>query len=169
MMCNFILNVSLNGYPTKPTEVGGISFIPQLMTVQDLETLVRKGRVFCYDFHSSGPCITQRDRRIDKFKNTSVIFFDIDKVKTPMQEYVELLPFKPNLSYTSYSNGKNDRYSYRLVYVFNDSFKTVAEFEKARNMIASVNGMESHYDDELGCNVGFDKRPVNQQYYRKFT
>lgn len=166
----FTLNVSTGQFPEKkPGKVWEIQFSPQQVTIPDLESLEKTGKVFCYNFKqvADSGLITQHEKTLAGFDYTNAIFFDIDKMPVPMQVYVSGLQYKPSLAYTTYSNGKATefyRYGFRLVYVFDDPIKSITEFDSLYYAIAAANNLcqRKHPD---GTKYEFDYRKVNQQYY----
>ena len=163
----FDLNVSTEPFPQKPqaNAVKDITYTTQTITIDELEQRVVDGYAFCYNFlPTETGILTQQDRRIERFDYTNLVFYDFDKMPTPMEEFIETLAFKPSLAYTTYSNGTNGKFSYRLVYAFRLRICNEKEFEKTYWGLATANGFQSGtYPD--GTTYGFDFRKVNQQYY----
>ena len=167
----FSLNVSTGCYPTrKPEKPFNIQYQTEdNLTIDDFDKLQRKGKSFCYlfkDIDESG-LVTQSQKTISGFTSTSVIFYDIDKMSIPMEEYIRPLPFKPTYAYTSYSNGiemPNWKYGYRLVYVIDEPVQGVQEFDELYYSIAAANGFKQSILPD-GHKSEFDYRVVNQQYY----
>ena len=161
----FTISVSKERYATKPEKPAFITFNTQEVSIDDLERYAKEGRSFCYNFNTQRPgFITQKDRHKENFASTSIIFFDMDKMFVPMDDYIAGLPYKPTLAYTTYSNGKNGRYGYRLLYLFDNYFTDSESFDRFYDAIANANGFVEKVDSN-GVKYGFDKRPVNQQYY----
>lgn len=163
----FNINVSTGAYPTqKPDKPWQIQYATQKITLGDLERLQREGKSFCYNFKKrdvSG-LITQHEKTLKGFDYTNIIFFDIDKMPIPMEEYIAPLPFKPSLAYTTISNGKGGKYGYRLLYLFDTPLSTIPDFDNLYYAIAAANGFKQQVDKD-GNKFEFDYRKVNQQYY----
>lgn len=163
----FDLSVSTEAFPQKPQAnvVKNITYTTQTLTFDELEQRVKDGYSFCYNFlPTDSGVLTQQDRHIDRFDYTNVLFYDFDKMLEPMDEFIETLTYKPSLAYTTYSNGTNGKFSYRLVYAFRLRICNEEEFEKTFWGLANANGFTSStYPD--GTKYGLDYRKVNQQYY----
>lgn len=167
----FTLNVSTGCYPTKkPERPQNIQYHTEdNLTIDDFDKLQRKGKSFCYlfsDVDESG-LVTQSQKTKDGFSSTSVIFYDIDKMSIPMEEYIHPLPYKPTYAYTSYSNGIEMpywKYGYRLLYVIDEPVQSIQEFDELYYSIAAANGFKQTTLPD-GHKSEFDYRVVNQQYY----
>ena len=165
----FIMSVSTQPFPLKPTasEVGRITFEERYLTISDFEILEKAGYSFCYLFQHRGKLLTMKEKTEDNFIATSTIFYDIDKMSIPMEEFVSSLQYEPSFAYTSYSNGIEQpywKYGYRLVYLFSEEIMTKENFNKLYNAIAVANNLSSAtYSD--GTKFGLDYRGVSQQYY----
>ena len=163
----FDLSVSTQAFPQKPQAnvVKDIVYTTQTLTIDELEQRVKDGHAFCYNFlPTPSGVLTQQDRHIENFDYTKTIFYDFDKMPVPMEDFIETLAYKPSLAYTTYSNGANGKYGYRLVYTFRLSITNEQEFEKTYKGLAAANGFEQcTYPD--GTKYGLDYRKVNQQYY----
>ncbi len=163
----FRINVSTGNYPnSKPSKPSTIQYQTQEVTIRDLELLEKAGKSFCYNYKETDESglITQSQKTIENFDYTNLIFFDIDKMPVSMQEYIDPIPFKPSLSYTTYSNGKEGKYGYRLIYAIDNPIKSVEEFDNIYYAIAAANGFKQRVDSD-GKKFEFDYRQVNQQYY----
>ena len=111
-------------------------------------SLAGSGYAFTYNFQGNR-------RKPELFLNTPVIIYDIDHCEKPMDDYIAGLTLKPSLGYTSYSNGKDGKFSFRLVYVFNSLIESEQSFNALCDGIAKENGFGKE----------FDKRRINQLYF----
>lgn len=163
----FQLNVSTGCYPyKKPEKVWAVQYSTQSLTLSGLEELQQRGKAFCYNFKDldESGLITAHQKTLNGFDYTNVVFFDIDKMPYPMQEYISHTQYKPSLAYTTISNGKDGKYGYRLLYAFQEPIQSVEEFDTIYYAIAAANGFTQRvYED--GTKYEFDYRKVNQQYY----
>ena len=168
----FNLNVSVGSYPqAKPTKPYLIQYATQTLTLTDLERLEKQGKSFCYNFRDidESGLVTQSQKTLNGFTYTNILFFDIDKMPCSMQDYISPIPYKPSLAYTTYSNGKNGKFGYRLLYAFDTPVTSIEDFDNLYYAIAAANGFKQRIypeGDELeGTKYEFDYRKVNQQYY----
>ena len=158
------LSFSRQSYSTKPADSSSLTFQSQDVTIDELETLVREGHAFCYNFKIRAPVISNHDRRCDNFDYTNVVCYDMDKMSVPMKEYIDGMKYAPTLAYTTYSNGSGGKYGYRLLYIFGSPISSEKEYYQYCLAIAELNGItgETASNGEL---TGWDKRRVNQLYY----
>lgn len=163
----FNLNVSTGCYPyKKPEKAWAVQYSTQSLTLTQLEKLQREGKAFCYNFKnvSDSGLVTAHEKTLEGFDYTNVIFYDIDKMPYPMQEYIDRTTFKPSLAYTTISNGKEGKFGYRLLYAIREPIHSIEEFDSIYYAIAAANGFTQRvYED--GTKYEFDYRRVNQQYY----
>lgn len=163
----FDISVSTGNYATKkPEKAWTIQYSHKSINIAELETLQREGKSFCYNFKevSDSGLITAHEKTLAGFDFTNVIFFDIDKMEIAMEDYIAPIPYKPTLSYTTISNGKNGYYGYRLIYALDEPLRSIEDFDAMYYAIAAANGFrQRQYPD--GTKYEFDYRKVNQQYY----
>lgn len=160
----FRLFVSQEGYPEKPTKeaVSKIVFEPQQLTIEDALQLAVQGNAFCYNFNTNGrSTLPIKQKTTDNFSSTSVIFFDFDKMDMSMHKYIDSIPYKPSFAYTSYSNGENNQYRYRLVYALRQTIYSEENYNEISNAIANAN----NFVTETKQHGGWDVRSVSQFYY----
>ena len=125
-----------------------MKFAPREMDQDTFLTLAGSGYAFTYIFKGNR-------RKPEFFLNTSVILFDLDHCEKPMEDYIDGLRYKPSLAYTSYSNGRDGRFSYRLVYCLDTLVEDEATFNSIYTGIAAANGFGTE----------FDRRRLNQLYF----
>jgi predicted DNA-binding transcriptional regulator AlpA len=123
-------------------------FAPREIDQDTFLTLAGSGYSFTYNFQGNR-------RKPELFLNTPVIIYDIDHCEQPMEDYIDGLHYKPSLGYTSYSNGKDGKFSFRLVYVFDSLIESEQSFNALYYGIAGENGFGKE----------FDKRRINQLYF----
>ena len=164
---SFNLNVSTGSYPyKKPEKAWAVQYATQTLTLPSLKELQQRGKAFCYNFKDvdESGLITAHQKTLNGFDYTNIVFYDIDKMPYPMQDYISCLPYKPSLAYTTISNGKDGKYGYRLLYAFQEPLQSIDEFDAIYYAIAAANGFQQRtYED--GTKYEFDYRKVNQQYY----
>ena len=120
----FELSISDNSYTSKKDiNWSKVTYSNSSINLNLFETLIRNGYNFCYSFQDSHIC--QSQKTIKNWKNTSCVFVDIDDVTTDLTTFTANLSHFPTISYTTYSNGKDNTYSYRLIYCFNEIINNV--------------------------------------------
>lgn len=148
---SFQISVSDQAYQKKEQAKAAISkmnFQPRSLSVNQFIQLASNGHAFCYLFRGNR-------RKPELFEGTQSIIYDIDHSPIPLDEYVDALPHKPTASYTSFSNGQDNQYSFRLVYCLREVITDEPTFQVAYNTIAKKNGF----------GVELDRLRVNQLYF----
>lgn len=125
-----------------------MKFAPREMDQDTFLSLAGSGYAFTYIFKGNR-------RKPEFFLNTPVIIYDIDHCEQPMKDYIAGLTYKPSLGYTSYSNGRDGKYSFRLVYCLDTLVEDEETFNSIYTGIAAANGFGTE----------FDRRRVNQLYF----
>lgn len=120
---NLNLSVSLKPYQSKEAIKEDIfnSSYKYMNLNFDLDKFkygVRNGYCFCHNFNKKEFGLT--DKTYNNFVSAKFIFIDVDDTSVPMEQFYEMLSVKPTFAYTTYSNGKDDTYSFRLIYCFDD-------------------------------------------------
>ena len=111
-------------------------------------SLAGSGYAFTYIFKGNR-------RKPEFFLNTPVIIYDIDHCEQPMGDYIDGLRYKPSLGYASYSNGRDGKFSFRLVYCLDTLVEDEETFNLIYTGIAAANGFGAE----------FDRRRINQLYF----
>ena len=149
---SFTASVSTRSFHDKESAKAGsrgMKFHKQNLDTDFFLSLAGGGHAFCYNF--------ENDRRLkENFQDTQILIFDIDYPKTEMNTYIQELPYKPTMAYTTYSNDPGiNHYRFRLVYCFDNSITTEDEFNAFYLAVSSANGFGN----------SLDERKVNQLYY----
>ena len=119
--------VSNRKFSEKPKDLSSIKFrmfdIPLNETFDFFESLVLKGYIFCHVF---GDEFGLQGKSFQFFKESWFIVFDIDKTSVSLNDKLKSLKDDklPSVAYTTYSNGKDGLYSYRLVYLLDKPITT---------------------------------------------
>ncbi len=141
----FTISVSAQTYRDRDAAKAGCSTI----TFQQMElnpdsflSLAKTGHAFCYHFKNN-----QR-RKEGHFLDTEVVFFDIDYPSVDMNTFIQDLPFKPTMGYTTYRNNPDESfYRFRLIYGFDSPIKRQQDFDSIYDAIADANGFRFALDD----------------------
>jgi predicted transcriptional regulator len=163
----FFLSVSKKNYSEKPPQsvMHTVGFKPRQLTVEETLQHAVNGYAFCYIFESpeKDGYLKIKFKEVERFKYTSVIFYDFDMMSVPMEEFIGAIPYKPTFAYPTYSNGENGEYRYRLVYAFDDVISTRYDFYDRYLKIGIANNFVR---EEKQKNIGgWDVRVVNQLYF----
>ena len=125
MEYKFKLSISDNSYPCKGNIVWAkVTYTSNTINLNTFEYLIKCGYNFCYIFNNEKH-LTQREKTINNWCYTSVVFVDIDDIDIDMDTFINTLTYKPTIAYTTFSNGFNNKFSYRLVYCFNQIINDV--------------------------------------------
>jgi hypothetical protein len=163
----FFLSVSKKNYSEKPSEnlMHTMGFKPRQLTVEETLQHAVNGYAFCYIFESPAKdgYLKINQKEVEKFKQTSVIFYDFDMMSVSMEDFISTIPYKPTFAYPTYSNGENGEYRYRLVYAFDDIISTRRDFYDRYLKLGVANDfVREDKKKEIG---GWDVRVVNQLYF----
>lgn len=135
---NFDLSYSDVNYNIKPTseEIKNMHFSISKTNVSEFVDKISKGYAYCAVFNNNEFGISLK--KDSNFAYTQVISVDIDKTTISLNEALKSLHTTPTIAYNTFSNGINDLYCYRLVYVFEkpiDSIKDAKLYTLALNEI----------------------------------
>lgn len=140
---SFTTSVSARSFHDKESARAGskgMRFRKQNLDTEFFLSLAGDGHAFCYNFENDR-------RKKENFLNTQIIIFDIDFPTTDMYTYVQGLPFKPTMAYTTYSNDPGIQYyRFRLVYCFDSPIATVHEFTSIYLAVSTANGFGKTLD-----------------------
>ena len=97
----FFLSVSTKNYSEKPPQsiMHTLGFKPRQLTVEETLQHAVNGYAFCYIFESSAKdgYLKIKDKEVERFKHTSVIFYDFDMMSVSMEDFISTIPFSPLL------------------------------------------------------------------------
>lgn len=112
--------------PNRETEVGKLRFSRIYTDVDGFAEALTKG--YCYTPIFNNATFGMRDKTDRNFSYSSFVSLDIDHTDVDMNTMVDGLEYKPTISYTSCSNGLDEKYSYRLIYCFTDKIEGCNEY-----------------------------------------
>jgi len=92
------------------------------------------------------------------FCYTQVISIDVDHSPINLNEALNKLKTTPSMAYNTFSNGNNNEYAFRLVYLFDEPIEGV---NKAKSYLYSVSKTVS---DELNIKVDSNANKVSQYF-----
>lgn len=110
----FEVSVSIECYSHKPNaaDYQQMKFQKESLTIQEFVKKITLGHSFCHIYRGN-------KRTTANFLYTHCMCIDVDDVATPMSKFIDsLAAFLPTIAYTTFSNGEDETYSYRLVYCF---------------------------------------------------
>ena len=123
--------------PDRDTEVGKLRFKRIYPTITDFAELISMG--YCYTPIFNSAVFPISEKTDANFQYSSFVSIDIDHTEIDMNTMVDGLEFKPTLSYTSCSNGKEGKYSYRLIYCFSDKIEGTGDYSNYVHTILDAN------------------------------
>jgi len=123
---NFEVSYSLNGYNVKPTseEIRHMHFTLCKTNVNEFVDKISKGYAYCAVYNNVNEFGISL-KKDSNFAYTQIISVDVDKSTISLNEALKSLHTTPTIAYNTFSNGMNDLYCYRLVYVFEKPIETV--------------------------------------------
>lgn len=136
----YTFDVSVSTFPIEDKNncnFSKIKYKRQTLTFTDFINKIEDGYSFCYCFNDNGRVFGQRDKTIDNFHHTNFIVFDIDHCGANIHEYLNRLPYKPTLAYTTTNDSKLD-HRFRLIYFLDFTImKSVSFYKMAYYKLAS--------------------------------
>lgn len=137
---NFEVSYSISSYNAKPTsdQIKYMHFAMSKTNVNEFADKISSGYAYCavYDYDDFG----MSQKKDSNFAYTQVISVDVDKTTTPLNEALEMLHTTPTVAYNTFSNGNNDLYCYRFVYIFQEPIESIKQaklYTLALNQIVS--------------------------------
>ena len=128
----YTFDVSVSTFPIEDKNncnFSKIKYKREILTFTDFINKIEDGYSFCYCFNDNGMVFGQRDKRIDNFHHTNFIVFDIDHCGANIHEYLNRLPYKPTLAYTTTNDSKLD-HRFRLIYFLDFTIMKSVSFYK---------------------------------------
>ena len=148
-------NQKFDHKPNRETEVGKLRFQRIYTDVEGFAASIAKG--YCYAPVFNSATFNMSEKTDANFQYSSFVSIDIDHTTVDMNTMIDGLEYKPTISYTSCSNGLDDKYSYRLIYCFSDKIEGTREYSNYVYTILNANQIS--IDD-------IDKRSLKaSQYY----
>ena len=155
---NFEVSYSDSNYNAKPTseEIKHMHFIHCKTNVNEFADKISNGYSYCSVFNKNEFGIHLK--RDSNFSFTQVISVDIDKTTISLNEALKRLKTKPTMAYNTFSNGVNDKYCYRLVYIFENSIDSIND---AKLYTLSLNKLVG---EELNIKTDSNASKVSQYF-----
>ena len=122
---NFEISYSTSNYNVKPTseEIKHMHFEVRETNVNEFVDKISKGYSYCavYKKNEFGTSF----KKDSNFAYTQVISIDVDKSTIPLNEALKSLHTIPTVAYNTFSNGINNLFCYRLVYIFENPIVSI--------------------------------------------
>ena len=129
------ISYSIDGFETKPQNVGGMRYKEEDVDFTILETLITSGHTLSANFDTKSAIFSQADRRGCNFKSIQFVFFDIDHDCTDeLNELIDRMSVKPTVAYTTFShqkeiNGKSEN-RYRFLFFFDKPIVNIGIYKR---------------------------------------
>lgn len=127
------VSISNIGFKIKPQskEISKLIFQEKEITIEELKDYISQGFCYCNVFNNNE--FTIKDKTKSNFKYSNIISIDIDHTDVSFIEAIQNIKTTPTIAYETYSNGKNNQYSYRLIYeikedVYSDKIRSVIDY-----------------------------------------
>lgn len=138
----FDISISDRCYDHKPTseDYKSMSFHVENLSADELIDRIKSGHSFCHVFKDN--------RRTKKnFLYASAVFIDVDDSPQPMEVFLNGCEHKPSIAYTTFSDGKNGTYRFRLIYLFDKRISSAEEYKYLYYHIINMIGLEQTKDN----------------------
>ena len=131
---NFKIDVWLSKdcYWSKPTSVDyqRMEWVETTLTLTEFIASIRNGYSYCHIYSGS--------RRLKaNFSYSQVVSIDVDDTCICLSDFIQTCPFVPTFAYETFSNGKDNLFSYRLVYIFEEHLNA-SQFECAYKKLVEL-------------------------------
>lgn len=109
----FEISISRQCYKMKPTsfDYTKMRFQKEELTLDEFCDKISQGYSFCHIFKDNV-------RRNENFIKTNFICIDVDDSKVSLIDFLVGIDYQPTIAYTTFSNGIDDLYAFRLLYFF---------------------------------------------------
>jgi hypothetical protein len=138
----FDISISDRCYDHKPTseDYKSMSFHVENLNADELIDRIKSGHSICHVFNDN--------RRTKKnFMYTSAVFIDVDDSPQSMKVFLEGCQLKPSIAYTTFSDGKNGSYRFRLIYLFDEQISSTDEYKCIYYHLISMINLEQTKDN----------------------
>lgn len=149
----FNISLTREPYPKKPDkkDFNKIIFERQEVSIDDFVGAIECGYGYTYIYNQRNFHIRYKTK--ENFKYTKVLAFDIDDTDCDFETALNNCVYQPTIAYRTYSDGEDNKCSYRFIYVFEDYINTL-NFHEIYHKIAIVNRFKD-----------LDIREYNQFYF----
>ena len=138
----FDISISDRCYDHKPTseDYKSMSFHVENLSADELIDRIKSGHSICHVFKDN--------RRTKKnFMYTSAVFIDVDDSPLSMKAFLEGCELKPSIAYTTFSDGRNGTYRFRLIYLFDKQITSTDEYKCLYYCITNMINLERTKDN----------------------
>lgn len=154
----FTLMLSDKNYQTKAgsKEISDMTFSLKNISVKEFADQVTNGYNYCSVF-TDKDYIRITDKKKDNFSYTQFISIDIDHSSYDLSTTLGRTLTKPTFAYNTFSNGKNNEYAFRFVYILSDK---ISNKDQVKNIIENIS---KNIAFETGIN--YDTKAANITQY----
>lgn len=154
----FEVSYSTSSYDSKPTsdQIKYMHFAMSKTNVNEFVDKISSGYSYCAVYNNDD--FGMSFKKDSNFAYTQVISVDVDKTTISLNEALERLKTTPTVAYNTFSNGHNNLYCYRLVYVFEEPIESV---KQAKLYTIALNQIVS---DELNIKTDSNACKVSQYF-----
>lgn len=158
---NINLSLSTQSYKIKPSneEISKMQFTNTNISIEVFAELIKNGYNFTHQFTTTNPTFSIKEKIKNNYKSTQIVCLDIDNGNKPFNEFICKLTYQPTISYTSPSyDVLNEKYKFRLIYVFNDLITNPNEYESLYWCLVNQMNIDNEFTND-------DNRVRNISYY----
>ena len=130
--------------PNKTTEIPSMRFHKTTTDIGGFADAISDGHCYTTVFPFDEFGMTQK--KAVNFSHSNFISIDFDHSAVDMDAFIDSLPYKPTISYTTCSNGIDGEYRYRLLYCFDGRIESIDEY---RAYVSSVLEANHIFSDDV--------------------
>lgn len=111
----FTISISDKCYKMKPSsfDYSKMRFKKEELTLDEFCDKISRGYSFCHIFKNNV-------RRNENFIKTNFICIDVDDSNVSLFDFLCSIDYQPTIAYSTFSNGIDDLYAFRLLYFFDE-------------------------------------------------
>ncbi len=136
-MKRFNVSVSIDAYPTKPTdnELNEMLFANRELDIKELSELIANGHSTCHVFNRKNFLSTHKSNK--NFKEANIIVLDFDHSPLNLQYVLDNLLIKPSIAFETLSNQSND-FRFKLIYLLDNPVKDIQGYQRMTEMVFNI-------------------------------
>ena len=136
----FEISISQIGYTSKPSssDYATMKWSRETVSISQFIHYIITGHNYCHIYKHNRRCK-------DCFLYTNIVSIDVDKTETSLSGFLGTTDFKPTFAYETFSNVKDNIYSYRLAFIFKEKLNADT-FVKIYEQLCILTGLSATKD-----------------------
>ncbi len=161
------INVSTERHSNKVYEPKTLLFREQELTPKEIFDLALQGYAFANIFSKSGSLLTMREKTVENFLSTNVIWVDVDDSPISAMLFIDSLSIRPSMVYSTYDNGMDDMCKFRMAYFLTEPVTDAGEYRELATGLC--NDIATTIMEKFGAWCGVDHNSTRPELYMNGT